>query len=70
MSRGYESVYGHYTGGIGDWVHVHSGGLYWHRDGKALEEEGYVMHLQGRGMGASYKGGLLVPSLFLGRTLL
>ncbi len=46
MARGFESVYGHYTGGVGYWDHVHGGGLDWHRDGKALREEGYATHLQ------------------------
>jgi arylsulfatase A-like enzyme len=46
MARGFEAVYGHYTGGVGYWDHVHGGGLDWHRDGKALREEGYATHLQ------------------------
>ncbi len=46
MARGFESVYGHYTGGVGYWDHVHGGGLDWHRDGVALRQEGYATHLQ------------------------
>ncbi len=46
MARGFEAVYGHYTGGVGYWDHVHGGGLDWHRNGKALREEGYATHLQ------------------------
>ncbi|MEM1435995.1 MAG: sulfatase-like hydrolase/transferase [Pseudomonadota bacterium] len=46
MARGFEAVYGHFTGGVGYWDHVHGGGLDWHRDGVALREEGYATHLQ------------------------
>lgn len=47
MERGFEYVYGHYTGGVGYWDHVHGGGLDWHRNGEALRESGYATHLQG-----------------------
>jgi arylsulfatase A-like enzyme len=46
MARGFEEVYGHFTGGVGYWDHVHGGGLDWHRNGKALREGGYATHLQ------------------------
>ena len=46
MARGFEEVYGHYTGGVGYWDHVHGGGLDWHHDGRALRVEGYATHLQ------------------------
>ncbi len=46
MARGFEAVYGHFTGGVGYWDHVHGGGLDWHRNGRALREEGYATHLQ------------------------
>jgi len=46
MARGFEEAYGHFTGGVGYWDHVHGGGLDWHRNGKALREEGYATHLQ------------------------
>ena len=46
MARGFEHAYGHFTGGVGYWDHVHGGGLDWHRNGKALREEGYQTHLQ------------------------
>jgi arylsulfatase A-like enzyme len=46
MARGFEQVYGHFTGGVGYWDHVHGGGLDWHRHGKSLREEGYATHLQ------------------------
>ncbi len=44
-SRGFEHFYGHLTGGIGYWDHVHGGGLDWQRNGKTLREEGYSTHL-------------------------
>ncbi len=45
QARGFESYYGHVTGGIGYWNHVHGGGLDWQRDGKSLREPGYSTHL-------------------------
>jgi len=44
-SRGFDHFYGHVTGGIGYWDHVHGGGLDWQRNGKTLREEGYSTHL-------------------------
>jgi arylsulfatase A-like enzyme len=44
-SRGFDHFYGHVTGGIGFWDHVHGGGLDWQRNGKTLREEGYSTHL-------------------------
>ena len=44
-SRGFDHHYGHLTGGIGHWDHLHGGGLDWQRDGAALREEGYSTHL-------------------------
>jgi arylsulfatase A-like enzyme len=46
MARGFEEVYGHFTGGVGYWDHVHGGGLDWHRNGTPLREAGYATHLQ------------------------
>jgi len=43
--RGFDSFYGHATGGIGYWDHNHGGGHDWQRDGKTLREEGYSTHL-------------------------
>jgi arylsulfatase A-like enzyme len=43
--RGFEKFYGHVTGGIGYWDHVHGGGLDWQRDGVTLREDGYTTHL-------------------------
>ncbi len=44
-ARGFDHFYGHATGGIGYWDHVHGGGLDWQRNGLALREEGYSTHL-------------------------
>jgi arylsulfatase A-like enzyme len=41
MARGFDHFYGHATGGIGYWDHVHGGGLDWQRNGETLREEGY-----------------------------
>ena len=45
MARGFEHVYGNFTGGVGYYDHVHGGGLDWHRNGQALREAGYTTHL-------------------------
>lgn len=45
ISRGFDSFYGHLTGGIGYWDHVHGGGYDWARDDEVLREEGYATHL-------------------------
>ena len=44
-ARGFDHFYGHVTGGIGYWDHVHGGGLDWQRNGETLREEGYATHL-------------------------
>ncbi len=44
-ARGFDHFYGHVTGGIGYWDHVHGGGLDWQRNGVTLREEGYTTHL-------------------------
>jgi arylsulfatase A-like enzyme len=44
-ARGFDHFYGHATGGIGYWDHVHGGGLDWQRNGETLREEGYSTHL-------------------------
>ena len=44
-SRGFDHFYGHVTGGIGYWDHVHGGGLDWQRNGVTVREEGYSTHL-------------------------
>jgi arylsulfatase A-like enzyme len=43
--RGFDYFYGHVTGGIGYWDHVHGGGLDWQRNGETLREDGYATHL-------------------------
>jgi arylsulfatase A-like enzyme len=40
-ARGFDHFYGHVTGGIGYWDHVHGGGLDWQRNGETLREDGY-----------------------------
>ena len=44
-NRGFDYFYGHVSGGIGYWDHVHGGGLDWQRNGETLREEGYATHL-------------------------
>lgn len=44
-SRGFDAFYGHLTGGIGYWDHVHGGGYDWARNEEVLREEGYATHL-------------------------
>ena len=44
-SRGFDHFYGHVTGGVGYWDHVHGGGYDWQRNGKTAREEGYTTHL-------------------------
>jgi arylsulfatase A-like enzyme len=44
-ARGFDHFYGHVTGGIGYWDHVHGGGLDWQRNGTTLREAGYSTHL-------------------------
>lgn len=43
--RGFKHQYGHYNGAIDYNTHVRDGGLDWHRDDKALKEEGYSTRL-------------------------
>ena len=43
--RGFETSYGHMTGGIGYFDHTAAGRLDWHRNGKSLKEEGYSTEL-------------------------
>ena len=44
-NRGFETSYGHMTGGIGYFDHTAAGRLDWHRNGKSLKEEGYSTEL-------------------------
>ena len=44
-ARGFDHFYGHITGGIGYWDHVHGGGLDWQRNGQTVRESGYSTHL-------------------------
>ena len=45
--RGFERAYGHLGPAVDYWTHIWDGGHDWHRDGKALEEEGYTTRLIG-----------------------
>jgi len=44
-ARGFDHFYGHVTGGVGYWDHVHGGGYDWQRNGETVREEGYTTHL-------------------------
>ena len=44
-NRGFDSFYGHLSGGIGYWSKIHTGGYDWQRDGETLREGGYTTHL-------------------------
>lgn len=46
--RGFDHQYGHYNGAIDYFTHVRDGGLDWHRQDRALQEEGYSTHLIAR----------------------
>src|SRR5688572_3098981 len=39
--RGFDTQYGHYNGALDYFTHIRDGGLDWHRNDKALREEGY-----------------------------
>jgi arylsulfatase A-like enzyme len=43
--RGFDHQYGHYNGALDYFTHDRDGGLDWHRDDKALREEGYSTFL-------------------------
>ena len=44
-NRGFDTSYGHMTGGIGYFDHTAAGRLDWHRNEESLEEEGYSTEL-------------------------
>jgi len=46
--RGFDYHYGHYLGMIDYFTHEREGGLDWHRNGKAVREEGYTTNLMAR----------------------
>ncbi|MBP7141393.1 MAG: arylsulfatase, partial [Opitutaceae bacterium] len=48
LQRGFEYHYGHYNGAIDYFTHEREGGLDWHRNGKAVREEGYTTELIAR----------------------
>jgi len=43
--RGFQSFYGHVTGGVGYWDHVHGGGYDWQRDGLIVRNARYTTEL-------------------------
>jgi arylsulfatase A-like enzyme len=43
--RGFDHQYGHYNGAIDYYTHQRDGGLDWHRNDRALREEGYSTNL-------------------------
>jgi arylsulfatase A-like enzyme len=43
--RGFAHQYGHYNGMLDYFTHLRDGGLDWHRDDRALREEGYTTNL-------------------------
>ena len=45
--RGFDRQYGHYNGALDYFTHERDGGLDWHRDDRALREEGYATTLLG-----------------------
>ena len=45
--RGFDHQYGHYCGMLDYFTHERDGGLDWHRDDRALREEGYTTRLIG-----------------------
>ena len=44
-ARGFDHSYGHVNGALDYYTHMRDGGLDWHRDGKALKEDGYTTDL-------------------------
>jgi arylsulfatase A-like enzyme len=48
LQRGFDSQYGMYGGAIDYFTHDRDGGLDWHRNEKALREDGYSTNLIGR----------------------
>jgi arylsulfatase A-like enzyme len=46
--RGFAHQYGHYNGALDYFTHIRDGGHDWHRNDKALYEEGYTTDLIGR----------------------
>jgi len=46
--RGFSHQYGHYNGALDYFTHARDGGHDWHRNDKALHEEGYTTDLIGR----------------------
>ena len=45
LQRGFDHQYGHYNGALDYFTHIRDGGHDWHRNDKALHEEGYTTYL-------------------------
>lgn len=48
LQRGFTHQYGHYNGALDYFTHIRDGGHDWHRDDKAIYEEGYTTDLIGQ----------------------
>jgi arylsulfatase A-like enzyme len=63
--RGFDHQYGHYNGAIDYYTHHRDGGLDWHRNDKALIEEGYSTNLVGQEAVRIIEGHKTTEPLFL-----
>jgi arylsulfatase A-like enzyme len=63
--RGFDHQYGHYNGAIDYYTHHRDGGLDWHRNDKALIEEGYTTNLVGQEAVRIIEGHKTTEPLFL-----
>lgn len=63
--RGFDHQYGHYNGALDYFTHIREGGLDWHRDDRALREEGYTTHLLAREAARLIAGQDAAKPLFL-----
>ncbi|MEP7366681.1 MAG: arylsulfatase [Acidobacteriota bacterium] len=64
-SRGFAHTYGQLNGAIDYYTHERDGGLDWHRDGKALKEEGYTTDLIAAEAGRLIRGRNKAKPMFL-----
>ncbi len=63
--RGFDHQYGHYNGALDYFTHRRDGGLDWHRDDKALREEGYTTKLIAQEAARLIRGRDTAKPLFL-----
>lgn len=64
-ARGFQRSYGHMNGAIDYYTHDRDGGLDWHRDGRALRQEGYSTDLIGQEAESNIRGRDKSKPLFL-----